>query len=129
MDQNLVARLVERVEQHTGLPARMGSNGYVCRCPAHDDDTPSLSIRGGAQGQVLVHCFAGCSYEAVLAAVGLTPADARAEDPQSAGVPSSQGIHNVGQAVPDNSGMSQAQPDLLSAPSPPRSSCLAPCFW
>jgi hypothetical protein len=42
-------------------------NGYVamCRCPAHADSDPSLSIRQGDRG-ILVTCFAGCSREAVL---------------------------------------------------------------
>lgn len=37
----------------------------MCRCPAHDDRSPSLSIRQGDHG-ILVTCFAGCSREAVL---------------------------------------------------------------
>ena len=41
--------------------------GYnaMCRCPAHQDGTPSLSIRQGHDG-ILVHCFAGCTAEDVL---------------------------------------------------------------
>jgi hypothetical protein len=31
----------------------------LCRCPAHDDRSPSLSIRQGDRG-LLVHCYAGC---------------------------------------------------------------------
>ena len=40
----------------------------MCRCPAHEDRNPSLSVtqRGG---QVLVHCHAGCTQEAVLEAL------------------------------------------------------------
>jgi hypothetical protein len=42
-------------------------SGYVamCRCPAHSDTEPSLSIRQGDRG-ILVTCFAGCSREDVL---------------------------------------------------------------
>jgi hypothetical protein len=36
-------------------------------CPAHDDRNPSLSVRRAPDGRVLVHCFAGCSLDAVLA--------------------------------------------------------------
>jgi hypothetical protein len=32
----------------------------LCRCPAHDDYSPSLHLREDDQG-LLVHCFAGCS--------------------------------------------------------------------
>ena len=48
---------------------------YVARCPAHDDKSPSLSIKGCDDGRVLVHCFAGCEVENVLSAVGLTFSD------------------------------------------------------
>ena len=41
-------------------------------CPAHDDKSPSLSIRELDDGRILIHCFAGCSVEEVLSAVGLT---------------------------------------------------------
>lgn len=42
-------------------------SGHVamCRCPAHDDSDPSLSIRQGDRG-ILVTCFAGCPREDVL---------------------------------------------------------------
>jgi hypothetical protein len=42
-------------------------SGHVamCRCPAHADSDPSLSIRQGDRG-ILVTCFAGCSREDVL---------------------------------------------------------------
>lgn len=40
----------------------------MCRCPVHDDRTPSLSIRQGASG-VLVHCFAGCSPRDIMRAL------------------------------------------------------------
>lgn len=37
----------------------------MCRCPAHADRTPSLSIRQGDRG-ILVKCFAGCDASDVL---------------------------------------------------------------
>lgn len=40
-------------------------------CPAHEDSTPSLSLREMDDGQVLVNCFAGCKPDDILAAVGL----------------------------------------------------------
>ncbi len=49
--------------------------GWMARCPAHDDRTPSLSIDMGRDGRVLLHCHAGCSYDAVVTALGLTAAD------------------------------------------------------
>jgi len=53
----------------------MRSTGWVARCPAHDDRNPSLSIREGEDGRCLVKCFAGCTAEAVVGAIGLTMAD------------------------------------------------------
>ena len=46
-------------------------SGYkaMCRCPAHADSTPSLSLRQGREA-ILVHCFAGCPPKAVLAVLG-----------------------------------------------------------
>ena len=40
----------------------------MCCCPAHNDRTPSLSVRLGRKA-ILFHCFAGCSNEAVIAAL------------------------------------------------------------
>lgn len=49
-----------------------GNGQYLACCPAHEDKTPSLSIKAGDDGRILVHCFAECPVEEVLAAVGLT---------------------------------------------------------
>jgi len=54
--------------------AKQTGDGYKARCPAHDDKTPSLSITQGDRGVVL-HCFAGCSPEAVCSALGITTRD------------------------------------------------------
>ena len=51
------------------------SSGWSASCPAHDDETPSLSIGLGDDGRALVHCFAGCTPEQVVAAVGMRMAD------------------------------------------------------
>lgn len=42
--------------------------GGLCRCPAHSDRSPSLSIRPGRR-RLLFHCFAGCRTEDVLSAL------------------------------------------------------------
>jgi 5S rRNA maturation endonuclease (ribonuclease M5) len=44
------------------------------QCPAHDDNTPSLRLSDGG-GSVLMHCFAGCTKEDVLAALGWSKSD------------------------------------------------------
>lgn len=40
----------------------------MCCCPAHDDRTPSLSITLGRKA-ILLHCFAGCANEEIIAAL------------------------------------------------------------
>jgi hypothetical protein len=42
----------------------------VALCPAHSDRSPSLSIREDNR-RILLHCFAGCSVEAICAALGI----------------------------------------------------------
>ena len=55
---------------------RQTSHGrWVARCPAHSDHSPSLAIRELNDGRVLLHDFAGCAVEEILAAVGLQLSD------------------------------------------------------
>lgn len=51
---------------------RVGPNKWKALCPAHDDHSPSLSIREAEDGKVLLHCWAGCSAEDVCRAMGLS---------------------------------------------------------
>jgi putative DNA primase/helicase len=37
-------------------------------CPAHDDATPSLTVKDG-DGKVLIRCHAGCSQREVISAL------------------------------------------------------------
>ncbi len=59
-------------------------HGYVatCRCPAHVDRTPSLSLRQGDRG-ILVTCFAGCEAEDVLREIRRIPVTRRFEPPKA----------------------------------------------
>lgn len=51
---------------------RTGSGRWLARCPAHADKSPSLSVREMDDGRILLHDFAGCEVEEILAAVDLT---------------------------------------------------------
>lgn len=51
------------------MKALGGAKYGKCLCPAHEDENPSLSVTDGEQGRVLVYCHAGCSQEAVVAAL------------------------------------------------------------
>jgi hypothetical protein len=58
-----------------GVQERDGN--YIARCPAHDDQSPSLSV-AVKRGRALVHCHAGCSQKDVLRALkalGVTKRD------------------------------------------------------
>jgi hypothetical protein len=48
-----------------------GTDRYLCRCPAHDDRHPSLSIRITNDGTVLLKCHAGCATRNILDNLGL----------------------------------------------------------
>jgi hypothetical protein len=54
---------------------RRSGDGWMARCKAHEDRHNSLSMRVGEEGRVLLHCFAGCSTEEVVAAYGRSMAD------------------------------------------------------
>ncbi len=75
-----VQRILTALREHGREPKRSGA-GWCCRCPAHDDRNPSLSIHAGDDGRALVNCHAGCSVDAVCAAIGLGAADLFTEDP------------------------------------------------
>jgi putative DNA primase/helicase len=51
------------------LGGRKAGGGWTARCPAHNDRTPSLSIRDAEDNKVLVRCHAGCDQERVIAAL------------------------------------------------------------
>jgi hypothetical protein len=70
-----------------------GSGKWVARCPAHDDHNPSLGVAVGDDGRILVKCYAGCSAESIVSAMGLKMSDlmpesaGRAEDVRAAKAP------------------------------------------
>lgn len=54
---------------------RTGADKWQALCPAHDDRTPSLAIKEGQDGTVLIKCWAGCSAQAIVEAVELKLSD------------------------------------------------------
>ena len=58
------------------LGGRKSGSDWIAHCPAHQDRTPSLAIHTTDDGQVLVHCHAGCRQDQVIArlkSLGLWP--------------------------------------------------------
>ena len=52
---------------------KAGGQWLVC-CPAHQDSTPSLAVKAGSDGTILLTDHGGCSTDAILQAMGLEPA-------------------------------------------------------
>lgn len=53
---------------------------YLACCPAHDDKSPSLSIKLLSDERILIHCFGGCETENILDAIGMTFSDLMPEN-------------------------------------------------
>lgn len=51
-----------------GTPA---ANAYEALCPAHNDKNPSLSILERSDNSLTLRCWAGCSLDEILGALGL----------------------------------------------------------
>jgi hypothetical protein len=66
-----------------------GPDRWLARCSAHDDARASLSVRELDDGRLLLHCFAGCSVDEIVAALGMDLSDLfpdRVTDHHSPGV-------------------------------------------
>jgi putative DNA primase/helicase len=50
------------------LDAHRNGSAWMALCPAHDDRNPSLAI-SEKDGNILIHCHAGCDQRAVIAAL------------------------------------------------------------
>src|SRR3954454_22262543 len=48
------------------LKGKRVGRDFVAHCPAHDDRSPSLSIKDSKDGRILVKCHAGCTQRAVI---------------------------------------------------------------
>lgn len=48
-----------------------GNGSYMACCPAHEDRSPSLSVKDNGDGRIMLRCFAGCETIDVLNAIGL----------------------------------------------------------
>jgi len=53
-------------------PRKSGKDQWRARCPAcGDKNQTKLSVKDAGDGRVLLHCFAGCSVDEVVGAMGL----------------------------------------------------------
>lgn len=63
-------------------PVKATKKGWDVCCPAHEDHHPSLGIKEGEQGRIVLHCLAGCANLDILHALGLTWLDLFPENEQ-----------------------------------------------
>jgi 5S rRNA maturation endonuclease (ribonuclease M5) len=65
-----------------------GKDQWQAKCPGHDDNKASLSVKRGDDGRVLLNCFAGCDIKTICGALGIGQADLFAKK------------HRIGKAKP-----------------------------
>lgn len=62
-----------------------GDGQFYASCPTpehqHGDRSRGLSIKDAGDGRILLHCFAGCSPDAIVGALGLSLSDLFPENP------------------------------------------------
>ena len=63
-------RVLDAIRAQGGRVKQSGGQ-WMCTCPAHNDRTPSLSIKQGEDGRVLLHCHGGCRVDTVVGALEL----------------------------------------------------------
>jgi len=62
----MIGNLLNRLEKVKGKKGR-----WTACCPAHVDRSPSLAITALDDGRILLKCFAGCSVNEIVTAVGM----------------------------------------------------------
>ncbi|QEP42154.1 DNA primase [Ectothiorhodospiraceae bacterium BW-2] len=67
----IAEKLLSRLD---GVRRSSKPDSWLAKCPAHDDRSPSLAITE-TNGKVLIRCFADCSPDEIVGAVGLELSD------------------------------------------------------
>ena len=75
----------ERVIVHLNGVRATGDGRWLALCPAHEDRSPSLSVKETEDGTVLIHCFAGCGAADVMHTIGLELSDLFTNKPPERG--------------------------------------------
>ena len=74
--------IAEKILDRLESVRETGPGRWIARCPAHDDRSPSLSIRE-IDDLLLLHCFSGCDVSEVVSAAGLELSDLFPDRPRS----------------------------------------------
>lgn len=59
------------------------SRGWMAKCSAHEDRSPSMTIAEGDDGRILVKCWAGCGVDEIVGALNLELSDLFPERPKA----------------------------------------------
>lgn len=84
-----------------------GTNKWKACCPAHDDKSPSLAITETSDGVVLLKCWAGCTTQNIVSAIGLElrdlfPGEKRERrGPSQAAIKHERTVRLIGQSLLD----------------------------
>lgn len=81
---------------------REASEGYMACCPAHEDKSPSLSVKLADDGKVLLNCHAGCTSNEVVDAMGIGFGDLFPDD-----LSSGDGSYDKAPPVPKTNGQKE----------------------
>lgn len=68
MNDDIVRQVI--LPRLQGVQRRSGY--WVARCPAHEDDRASLSLKAGDDQPVVFKCHAGCQFDDIMAALKIT---------------------------------------------------------
>lgn len=67
-------KMTEFLLQLAEVSGRNGQYMACCPCPAHNDKSPSLSVKDGGD-RIVFHCHGGCTYDEILSSMGLEARD------------------------------------------------------
>jgi hypothetical protein len=69
------SNIIEALNRCGLNPTAKSQGRWESRCPAHDDHDPSLTVTETDDGKILLHCHAGCPYDAVVSSLDLKTRD------------------------------------------------------
>ncbi len=61
--------IAEQLAEELGGVVKKEKDGFICRCPSHDDGDPSLLIGEGKTQDIVVTCRAGCKGRDLIQAL------------------------------------------------------------
>jgi len=70
---------------------QLADGSWMALCPAHDDTEPSLHVSLKGE-KILLHCFAGCSLDAICDALHIEPRELFVGDDSSRSEPAPEGL-------------------------------------